>query len=243
MPVDAPVTIANGREAGMFVSSAANRSSNPRSIRVARSSNHRNRIFPPEFVSRQIHGTEIRDESADLARQERHSMRDGAGSRRSSTDAMPSSRSPPAPSAARTCICSTASCPRWKRATSSATRPWARSSRSAPKTRSSRSATASWFPSRSPAANASSARRASFRAASAPTPITRWPRSFGDIRRPACSAIRTCWAAMPAARPNISACPTPTSAPSRCRRASATSRSCFCRTSSRPASWPLISAI
>ena len=42
---------------------------------------------------------------------------------------MPSSRSPPARSAVRTSICSTASCPRWKRATSSVMRPWARSSR------------------------------------------------------------------------------------------------------------------
>ena len=110
--------------------------------------------------------------------------------------------------------------PSMEKATSSAMRPWARSSRSARKTRSSRSATASWFRSRSPAANASSARTASSPAASAPTPITRWPRSCGAIPPRACSAIRTCWAATPAARPSISACPMPTSVRSRCRRGS-----------------------
>ena len=59
----------------------------------------------------------------------------------------------PAPSAAPTCISTTASCPTWRRATCSATRPWARSSRSAPGSRSSRSATASSC--RSPSAAAS----------------------------------------------------------------------------------------
>ena len=63
-------------------------------------------------------------------------------------------------------------------------------------TRSSRSATASSCPSRSPAANASSASAASIPAASAPIPIARRPRSCGAIRRPACSAIRICWAAI-----------------------------------------------
>ena len=50
-------------------------------------------------------------------------------------------------------------------------------------------------------------------------PNARRPKSCGAIRRPACSAIRICSAAMPAARPNICACLTPMSARSRCRTA------------------------
>ena len=46
--------------------------------------------------------------------------------RRFNTPAMRSSGSPPAPSAARTCTCSTATSRRWKAATSSATRTWAK---------------------------------------------------------------------------------------------------------------------
>ena len=42
---------------------------------------------------------------------------------------------------------------------------------------------------------------------------TRRPRSCGAIRRPACSAIRTCWAAMPADRRNICGSPMPMSGP------------------------------
>ena len=67
----------------------------------------------------------------------------------------------------------------------------------------------------SPAASASSASAAFSRAANAPTPIARRPRSCGAIRRPACSATPTCWAAIPAARPNICACPMPMSGRSR----------------------------
>jgi threonine dehydrogenase-like Zn-dependent dehydrogenase len=53
------------------------------------------------------------------------------------------------------------------------------------------------------AANASFARMASIRVASAPTPTPRKPRRCGAIRPPACSATRTCLAASQAARPNI----------------------------------------
>ncbi len=69
---------------------------------------------------------------------------------RSSTSATSSSRSRPAPSAARSPPHG-GSCRPWSAATSWATRPWARSSRSGVTTTSSRSATASWCPSPSAA--------------------------------------------------------------------------------------------
>ena len=69
---------------------------------------------------------------------------------RSSIRATPSSRSRAPRSAAPTCISTTASCPAWSPATSWATSPWARSSRSDREPRaSSRSATGSWSRSRS----------------------------------------------------------------------------------------------
>jgi threonine dehydrogenase-like Zn-dependent dehydrogenase len=64
----------------------------------------------------------------------------------------------------------------------------------------------------------SSASAANIRRASAAILITRRRRSCGAIRRPACSATPTCWAAMPAVRQSIYACPMLMSDRSRCRR-------------------------
>ena len=58
-------------------------------------------------------------------------------------------------------------------------------------------------------------RSSSTRCARTRTPTPGWPRSCGGIRRRACSATRTCWAASPAARPSTRACRSPTSARSR----------------------------
>jgi threonine dehydrogenase-like Zn-dependent dehydrogenase len=54
---------------------------------------------------------------------------------------------------------------------------------------------------------------------------------------------RICWAASPAAKPNICGFLTPMSDHSKCRTASPTNRFSFSRTSFRPAIWPPISAI
>ncbi|EGE59427.1 hypothetical protein RHECNPAF_2190017 [Rhizobium etli CNPAF512] len=159
------------------------------------------------------------------------------------TAGTPSSRSLPARSAGPICIFMTASCRTCTAATSWATRPWARSWRSAETTPNSRSATVSSSPSQFPAANAFSASVVFIRAASAPIRIARKSRRCGAIRRPGFSAIHICSAAMPVGRRNICACPMPTSVRSRCRTGSPTSRCFFFRTFFRPATWLRTSAI
>ena len=62
-----------------------------------------------------------------LARKRRRSRRHRSRSEDPASRATRSSRSPPARSAAPTCTCSTAISRRWRAATSSATRTWARS--------------------------------------------------------------------------------------------------------------------
>ena len=75
----------------------------------------------------------------------------------------------------------------------------------------SRSAIASSCRSPSRAAAAISARSSSGRCATTRIRTRGWLRSCTAIRRPACSAIRTCTAAIPAARRNTRACRSPTS--------------------------------
>ena len=130
--------------------------------------------------------------------------------------------------------CSTATC--W------GTKRWAKWSKSVPGTANSGSATALSCRSPSRAANASSANVAISRAASAPIPMRRRRRSCGDIRPRGCSATRTCWAAIPAARRNICGSRSPMSGRSRSPTGSATSRCCSCQTFSRPATWARSSA-
>ena len=132
-----------------------------------------------------------------------------ARSRRSSIRATPSSRSRPAPSAAPTCTSIDGVIPDdGEAATCSATRPWARWSRSARENKTAQGRR----PRRRPVHHLLrrvlllQARLLS-PAASAPTRTRRRPRSCGAIRRPACSATRICSAAMPAGRRNICACP------------------------------------
>ena len=91
--------------------------------------------------------------------------------------------------------------------------------------------------SQSLAANASSASAVSIRDASGPTQTPKRPRSCGVIRRRACLATRTCWAATPAARRNTCVCRLPMLARSRCLRDCPTTRCCSSPTSFRPATW------
>ncbi len=100
-------------------------------------------------------------------------------------------------------------------------------------------ATASWCRSPSPVASAPSARSRCSRCANARTATRAWPWRPWAIRRPGCSASRTCSAAMPAGRPSISACRIADVGPIKVRdEPDGTTRCCSCRTSSRPATWP-----
>ena len=91
------------------------------------------------------------------------------------------------------------------------------SSRSVPRTKSSGSVIASWCRLRSPAASASSAKRAFIQAANGQTPTPKTRKNSGAIRLPVFSDIRITWAASPAARPNICASPSRMSVRSRFR--------------------------
>ena len=141
MPVEAPVTTANGRDwmHGGLLRGVAGRQcchAAARSRRFLRSDARRRRIgtgpaLRDPFVTA-IKPRRSHDEGAVLARQGRHPLRDGArpedrasARRHHQGDGLRDLRFRPA-------HLTTASSRRWKAATSSATRPWARWSRSAP---------------------------------------------------------------------------------------------------------------
>ena len=163
--------------------------------------------------------------------------------RRSRSRPTPSSASPRPRSAAPTCICTRCwGCSSMK-ATCSVTRPWAKWSRSDPKTAHSKLATASSSPSRSLVASAFSASVVFIQAASVPIPMPKRRRSYGDIRRRACLAIRICWEVSPVDRPSICACRMRMLDRSRSPKASAMTKCCFFPTSSQLTTWPPTSAI
>ena len=130
----------------------------------------------------------------------------------------PSSKSPPAPSAVRTCISSTASCPTMEKGDILGHETMGEVVEVGSDNKELKVGDRVVVPFTISCGECFFCKKGFFSGCERSNPNTRWPRSFGATRRRACSAIRICWAGTLAGRRSISAFPMLTSARSRCRQ-------------------------